>query len=158
MEGSIFAASVDGIEYIKFIGTVRYSHCGGLESHIDYLFDGHNYNQIVVDLEEADILDSTALGLLAKIAIELKSNTDSNPVIFLKKGELSNIIKRVCFDQVFQIIYNTEQSEPAELQELVNDSHDEKQVLQRVIDAHRNLSRLNKDNDQLYKDITCALD
>lgn len=157
MEGSILATSVNDIEYIKFIGTIRYSHCGGLESHIEYLFDGHDYKQIVIDLEEADILDSTALGLLAKIAIQLKNTTKVSPIIFLKTGELANIIKRVCFDQVFQLIFNGELQPFEALEELVSNEQDEKQVLQRVIDAHESLAILSEKNRQLYKDITCSL-
>ena len=70
MSGSIHAASIDGIEYVIFRGTVRYSHCGGLERHIDKIFgETPNCSDVVVDLERADILDSTALGLLAKLAM-----------------------------------------------------------------------------------------
>ena len=157
MSGSILFASVDGIEYIKFKGTVRYSHCGGLESHIDSLFDDKKVEAVVIDLEEADILDSTALGLLARIAIEFKKYSDKSPVIFLKEGELNNIIKRVCFDQVFELVFDNPQQEPHELTELVQQPQDEQQVLRRVVEAHRNLAKLSKDNESLYTDITTAL-
>lgn len=157
MEGKILVTSIDAIEYIKFIGTIRYSHCGGLASHVNYLFDGHEYSQIVIDLEDADILDSTALGLLARIAIELRNNFEMRPIIFLKTGELSNIIERVFFDQVFKVILNVRKGGHDDLRELTNHEGDDNQVFQRVIDAHRHLAKLTEKNRELYRDITRTL-
>lgn len=157
MSGSILAASVDGIEYIKFVGTVRYSHCGGLETHIDKLFANQDVSEVVIDLEKAEILDSTALGLLARVAIEFKKLSDRKPVIFLTEGELTNIIKRVCFDQVFDLVFDREGHSLENMEELVSQPQNEEQVLKRVVEAHRNLARLSKENESLYTDITSAI-
>jgi anti-anti-sigma regulatory factor len=157
MDGAILTTRDGSTEYIKFIGTVRYSHCAGLESHINQLFNKNDFNNIVVDLEQAEILDSTALGLLARVAIELEKSAGLRPVIFLKRGELSNVLKRVCFDQVFTIILDDNIKSSIDFKELPTQSEGEKQVLQRVVDAHRNLAKLDKKNEQLYQDITDAL-
>ncbi|TQV71437.1 hypothetical protein FLL45_19985 [Aliikangiella marina] len=158
MSGSIYAASIDNIRYIKFLGTVRYSHCGGLENHIDQMFSGASeIEAIVIDLEDADILDSTALGLLARVAIEYRKLADQRPVIFLKKSELYNIIKRVCFDQVFELVFDDPKVAPAEMTELVDGNQNEQQTLKRVVEAHRYLAKINKENEKLYTDITSAM-
>jgi len=149
MDGVILTTRSENVEYIKFLGTVRYSHCAGLESHINHLFETNDFDEIVIDLEQAEILDSTALGLLARVAIELKKSSDSKPVIFLKSGELSNILKRVCFDQVFTIILDDNMKASGEFRELPSHSENERQVLQRVIDAHRDLAKLDKQNEKL---------
>ena len=151
MKGAILTTRAENIEYIKFVGTVRYSHCAGLESHINQLFDENNFDEVVIDLEEAEILDSTALGLLARVAIEQKKSSSLKPVIFLKQGELSNVLKRVCFDQVFTIILNDNIKFSGEFKELPIQSQSEKQILQRVIDAHRDLAKLDKQNEKLLK-------
>jgi hypothetical protein len=79
------------------------------------------------------------------------------PVIFLREGELDKIIKRVCFDQVFQMVYEDPAIGTAEFKELVDHSQNEQQVLQRVLQAHRNLAKLSVENESLYRDITKAL-
>lgn len=157
MDGAIYAATIDNIEYVKFFGTVRYSHCAGLESHIDSIFENPEFEEIVIDLDDADILDSTALGLLARIAIELKKITDLKPVVFVKNGELLNILKRVCFDQVFQIITEDKIDAKGEYRELVSSPEDEQRVLTRVIKAHEYLAEVDEKNSQLLKDITKTL-
>ncbi len=157
MDGAIYAARVDDIEYIKFFGTVRYSHCAGFESHIDEIFKKQDFEEIVVDLDQAEILDSTALGLLARVAIELKKNSPMPPVIFVKKGELLNILKRVCFDQVFKIISDDKLDNNGEYEELVSAQQDEKQTLERVIKAHEYLAEVDQKNEKLLKDITRSI-
>ncbi len=157
MDGAIYAASIDGIEYIKFTGTVRYSHCSGLESHINQLFADKQCTQVVVDLEQAEVLDSTALGLLAKVAIEMKKYCETRPVIFMVEGELHRIINRVCFDQVFDVVFDRKPLRSDDLEALNTAPSDEESVLKRVIGAHRSLAELSESNESLYRDITGAL-
>ncbi|WP_196138458.1 STAS domain-containing protein [Aliikangiella sp. G2MR2-5] len=158
MDGAIYSSRVDDIEYIKFCGTVRYSHCSGLEAHIDKIFGENEFAEIVIDLKEADILDSTALGLMARIAIEFKKRSELQPVVFVRKGELYNILKRVCFDQVFRLICDEPGVDSADnYQELESVSQDEQQVLNRVIEAHRYLAQIDASNEKLFEDITQAL-
>lgn len=157
MEGNVYAARVDAIEYIKFTGTVRYSHCAGLESHINRLFDKRDFDEIAIDMMETDILDSTALGLLAKIAIEQKKYTELKPIILIPENELFKILKRLCFDQVFNIVSSRLIRPEANFEELNCGNQDEKAVLRRVIEAHKNLAALADSNESLFHEITQAL-
>lgn len=164
MKGQILTARLDDVEYINFIGIVRYSDCSGLESYIDQLFRScEGISEIAINLENADMLDSTALGLLARISIEFKKITDKQPVIFVKKGELANILRRVCFDQVFRIMLS--KSNNLDLQthndinfvELVDVPVDENKVLESVLLAHKSLADISVDNEHYFTDISKAL-
>jgi anti-anti-sigma regulatory factor len=157
MEGNVYAARVDAIEYIKFTGTVRYSHCAGLESHINKLFDKRDFDEIAIDMMETEILDSTALGLLARISIEMKKYTELRAVILIPENELLQILKRLCFDQVFNIVSSRPSQENVEFEELAYESQDERVVLQRVIEAHKNLASMADSNESLFHEITQAL-
>ena len=156
-DGMILTARVDNIEHIKFTGVVRYSHCSGLELHIDHLFQDADFTEIIVDLEDAEILDSTALGLLARIAIEHRKISTNKPVIFVHTGELSQILSRVCFDQVFSILVSNSDRQDAKFVELRALPQDENQVLESVIKAHRSLASLNEQNQGLFRDITGSI-
>lgn len=157
MEGSILSARVGSVEYIRFVGIIRYSQCAGLEAHIDKIFDNPEFTDIAIDLEQADMLDSTALGLLARISIEYKNISQSNPIIFVKQGELSNILKRVCFDQVFNLITQTSETDEIKFVELESIEQDENETLRSVLSAHKNLADISKSNMSLFTDITNAL-
>lgn len=157
MDGSILSARVDSIEYLRFVGIIRYSQCAGLEAYIDSIFSNPTFQDIAIDLEQAEMLDSTALGLLAKISIEYKKISEDKPVIFISPGELAHILKRVCFDQVFNIISKPVGEGDIKFVELDTIRQDEKQILASVVDAHKNLAEISESNQSYFTDITKAL-
>lgn len=157
MKGAIMSARVDGVEYIRFIGVIRYSQCAGLEAHIEKLFAEPSFSEIAIDLESAEMLDSTALGLLARIAIELKKISGNKPVIFLRSGELAHIIKRVCFDQVFKIVAQAKSKNDMDFVEIASVANCEKNILKCVLEAHKNLAEISEENSGYFTDITRAL-
>jgi len=157
MQGTILSTRVDSVEYIRLVGVIRYSHCAGLEAHIVKIFAEPDFSEIAIDLELAEMLDSTALGLLARISIEYKKISDKKPVIFLQKGELAHILKRVCFDQVFNILEKSQTADLSSFVELESVSKSEEEVLDCVIEAHRNLAEISESNERYFTDITKAL-
>ncbi len=157
MQGTILSARVDSVEYIRFVGIIRYSHCAGLEAHIDRMFSNPSFSEVAIDLEQAQMLDSTALGLLARISIEFTKISSKKPVIFLQKGELAHILKRVCFDQVFSIIAKNNNPENLQFVELTPIQKNEEEVLACVVAAHRCLAEISEDNKRYFTDITKAL-
>jgi anti-anti-sigma regulatory factor len=157
MQGMILCARVDLVEYIRFVGVIRYSQCVGLEAHIDQLFNLPDFSEIAIDLEHAEMLDSTALGLLARISIEFTKISNKKPVIFLQKGELAHILKRVCFDQVFHIIDKTNHSKNLDFVEITPITKNEDEVRACVVEAHRSLAEISEDNKRYFTDITKAL-
>jgi len=157
MKGAIFTARVDSVVYFRFTGVIRYSQCGGLESFINQLFSKADFTDVAVDLEMAEMLDSTALGLLARISIEYKKISDKKAVIFIHNGELANILKRVCFDRVFNIISKPKSELDMDFVELSSISESDEQTLDCVIEAHKNLASLSSDNAHYFTDITRAV-
>ena len=157
MQGTILSARVDSVEYIRFVGIIRYSHCAGLEAHIERMFNDPDFTEVAIDLEQAEMLDSTALGLLARISIEFTKISNKKPVIFLKKGELVHILKRVCFDQVFSIVEKSYRAENLDFVELATTKLNEEEVLDCVVQAHRSLAEISEDNKHYFTDITKVL-
>ena len=157
MEGAIYSSTVGSIEYIRFVGVIRYSQCAGLESYINQMFKNPMFSGLAIDLEQAEMLDSTALGLLAKLSIEFKKISTDKPTIFIQTGELAHILKRVCFDQVFNIVSKPKESNGIDYVELASVSQDEKQVLKSVVEAHRNLAQISDANKSYFTDITKAI-
>jgi len=157
MQGAILSARVDSVEYLRLVGVIRYSHCAGLEAHINKIFTDPDFTEVAIDLELAEMLDSTALGLLARISIEYKKISDIKPVIFIQKGELAHILKRVCFDQVFNIVAKSQTSDMPKFIELESSPRSEEEVLDSVIQAHRNLAEISESNERYFTDITKAL-
>ena len=67
--GRIQFAEMDGTFVLKFIGEIRLTLCSALDTTIEKIFSSRNFSSIVIDLTESRSIDSTTLGLLAKLSI-----------------------------------------------------------------------------------------
>ena len=67
--GRIQFAEMDGTFVLKFIGEIRLTLCSALDATIEKIFSSLNFSSIVIDLTESRSIDSTTLGLLAKLSI-----------------------------------------------------------------------------------------
>ncbi len=67
--GRIQFAEQDGTFVLKFVGEVRLTLCSALDATIERIFTALNFSAIVIDLTETRSIDSTTLGLLAKLSI-----------------------------------------------------------------------------------------
>ncbi len=157
MNGAIFSAKVGSVVYIRFAGVIRYSQCAGLEAYINQLFLDADFTDIAIDLERAEMLDSTALGLLARISIEYKKISNKKPIIFLHNGELAQILKRICFDQVFNMVSKPKNEFDMDFVELSPISTSDENTLECVVKAHNDLAGLSSDNAHFFTDITQAI-
>jgi anti-anti-sigma regulatory factor len=165
MKAGIFNAIFEDILYIQCLGVLRYHDSVGLDQYIEQLFDVSNKDNtfkhikmIVINLECAEMLDSTMLGILAKIAIGFKKKTQKEPFIFIGEGELNELLKRICFDRIFFIISHTQwikrpEKEVLDLKAIKNVSVSEETLFQLVLDAHHHLSKISPNNAYYYNDL-----
>ena len=65
--GRIQFAEQDGTFVLKFVGEVRLTLCSALDATIERIFTARNFTAIVIDLTETRSIDSTTLGLLARM-------------------------------------------------------------------------------------------
>ncbi|HQM45359.1 MAG TPA: STAS domain-containing protein, partial [Smithellaceae bacterium] len=66
--GSVYYARHENTYVIKLIGEVRYQLGCAFDDFLKRLFAKDDFRDIVIDLTETRMIDSTCLGLLAKIA------------------------------------------------------------------------------------------
>jgi anti-anti-sigma factor len=67
-DGSILHASHDGVEVLRFVGEIRYRLAPALDRYLESVFAKPGLAGFVIDLIETDSIDSTNLGILARIA------------------------------------------------------------------------------------------
>ena len=88
--GRILVANVNNIPILKFIGDVRVLMSGTLDNYFSTLYSKPILDRMIVDMTETQGIDSTALGLLAKMAIQLRNRF--NVVTLLPQGPAASII------------------------------------------------------------------
>jgi len=154
--GRILVANVNNIPILKFIGDVRVLMSGTLDNYFSTLYSKPILDRMVVDMTETQGIDSTALGLLAKMAIQLRNRFNVSPTIISTNPDITKILKSMSFDLICDIVEdaNPRNADYDELSQ-VNDSEDH--VRQKVIEAHQTLMTLSEDNRAEFQDLVSAL-
>ena len=75
--------SQDGRSYIiRLVGDVRVTLCASLNNYMEVIFMSEKISEIIVDMVYTEGVDSTTLGLLAKLAIYSNENFKIRPIVF----------------------------------------------------------------------------
>jgi anti-anti-sigma factor len=161
--GKILYARYEDIYVLKFIGGIHYGQCWSfdlskaLATFLDRIFDEHDFQNLIVDLTEATSIDSTNLGLLARIAIFMQDEFGRKPTIVSTNPDISATLRTVGFRQIFEIFEKPVGTPEAEA-ELPAEGEHEINVQKMLLVAHRTLSALNEQNAERFKDLVETLE
>lgn len=155
--GRIQFAESEGTVVLKFIGDVRLTLCAALDAYIEKIFSALNFRSIVIDLTETSGIDSTSLGLLAKLSILSQGRVGLLPTLVSTHDDMNRLLQSMGFDQIFNIVAESTPTE-TELQDLPGQMLSEDQVKDRVLEAHRILMELNEHNRAAFTDLVGTLE
>ena len=155
--GQILVADHEGVYVIKMVGDVRLTLCISFDQFIDTMFSADNFSTVLFDLSEAEAIDSTTLGLMAKISIRGQERHDITPVIFSTDPSINRILQTMGFQDIFTIV-NEMKTPVVPARELSTDSSDEGKVKEKVIEAHKILMGLNQENVATFRNLVKMLE
>lgn len=153
----ILQADCCGVHALKLVGEVRLNLCSTIDNVIQSTIKDPNFATLVVDLTEATLIDSTTLGMLAKLAILAKKKSHFLPSIISTNPDITRIITTMGFDSVFIILEKPVQTDQA-LKELPITELNEDELRANVLNAHKVLMKLNDHNCEQFKDLVATLE
>jgi anti-anti-sigma factor len=156
-EGKILAASHDGAYVIRFEGDVRLTLCTTIDDYFQHMYEDPEFVSVWVDLCEAEGLDSTTLGLLAKLALTVKERFGFQPAIYSCDPGINRLVKSMGFQRLFDL-HEEACSNPEQTTAIPLVAGSEAAVKDKVIEAHRVLTDLNATNRARFKDLLAALE
>ncbi|TQV78708.1 STAS domain-containing protein [Exilibacterium tricleocarpae] len=155
--GQILVAEHDGVYVIKMVGDVRLTLCISFDQFIDSMLEDSDFCSILFDLTGAEAIDSTTLGLMAKISILGNQRRGIVPVVVSTNPSINRLLESMGFEDIFEIIH-----EPAAA---VTDATclpvaevSEQVVKGKVLEAHRILMGLNETNRETFRDLVKSLE
>ncbi len=155
--GRILYAQQDGAYVIKFTGDVRLTLCVTLDEFLEKMFSHPDFLSVLVDLTETEGIDSTTLGMLAKLSIQAQKKFNFLPVVFSTNPDITRILKSMGFDKVFDI-HEDPMDQVDDLGELPLEAAAEESMRLKIIEAHRILMGLNADNKLQFNDLVLTLE
>lgn len=142
---------------LKFTGQIRFTMGGrerptaALDAFLLERFREQDFKYVLIDLAETESIDSTNLGLLAKIAADAQQRSASRPIINVPDGDLRRLLESVGFDRVFRIV--DARGVAGDTLESLPQSDGAGSDRNLVLDAHRTLASLSPENFETFKDV-----
>ncbi len=155
--GHILVANEGGAHIIKFTGNVRMPLCSSLNSYIERILAAPDVNAVLVDLSENVAIDSTMLGLLAKLSIKVRKKFGIPTTIVSTNPDITRVLDSMGFDQVFVII-DESRGIPPDLEKLPVLEASEEETREHILEAHRTLVNLNESNAGAFREVVEMLE
>ncbi len=156
-QGRILVARYDGVYLMKFVGDVRVTLCAAVDAFFDSMLSDAEFKSVVVDLSRTTGIDSTSLGILAKLSIRTRERFGFVPTLISVNPDITRVLITMGFDDVFRII-EAPIEHKEQFGELATLNCSEEDMRQRVLDAHRILMSLNDGNREAFKDLVATLE
>ena len=157
MDGEIRIASTQGVYAFELSGDVRMVLCLSFDKYLHAMFTDQGLKQVIFDLRKAVAVDSTTLGLMAKVALRCKSQCVPKPVLVTDDRSMLRLLDTMGFDEIFVIsgVFEgvADDSERLNCEQGCEDTYKEQ-----VLEAHRILMSLNEHNRQAFQTLVDSLD
>lgn len=155
-DGAAFYVKQGDAYIIKLVGDIRYTMGCALGDFLDGLFARADFDDIVVDMTQTHAIDSTSLGLLAKIANFSRSHFARKTTLLSTNPDVNQILETMGFYDIFDI-RDTGETISAALRELATQDPCKDDLTRVVFEAHRILSELNPRNEEAFKSVVESL-
>lgn len=157
--GVIKVADKDGVFVIKMLGDVRLTLSLTFDQFIQEMFSSDGFCSVIFDLTEAEAIDSTTLGLMAKISLKGRDLNYMDPIVVSKNNGITRLLSSMGFTEILQIVDSADVNIDSFKTLGVGDSNLDEQALKvKVLEAHKALVELHADNSETFRELIQSLE
>jgi len=158
--GRIYAGIHNASLVLRFVGDVRLVWCVALEEYCSSVFANEEVTGFYVDLSVAANLDSTTLGVLAKLGILAKKQLSEGPRMYYATSDIKRLVECMGFSKVFDILTSEKALDinDSELHALDSQDCGEDVMRDSVISAHKTLIGLSDENKKKFQNLVDTLE
>ena len=154
--GHVEYASLHGTHFFKLIGEVRAQSCISLDKLLNRIEQQEHVEGAIVDLSQTTFIDSTVLGVLAKLGLKLKQIHHIQAVMLSTNNDITTLANSMGLGQVFVILnYCGDQNMCTKA--LADEHVTHSAMLTTVLDAHKTLMKLNASNQNMFEPLVKQL-
>ncbi len=151
----------DRMAVLVLEGPVRYTAAQALRAFVDGPLAHADVDTVVVDLRRATFIDSTGMGLVARVGKSTLERHGRRAVLVCQDNDVAVALRAATFDLLCAMVEEPPYDAQPALEEVSLPQADaaEGQALGRVIlEAHRDLSVLSEHNRDEYARVIAALE
>src|SRR5262245_7635827 len=103
-EGRVTHAVRGDSHVLRYCGRVTYTLAPALERFADRALAGVRPGALIFDLREARLIDSTNLGLIARLAERVGRDNGNRCRIVSSNEDITAVLRSMGFDSIFEIV------------------------------------------------------
>ncbi len=154
--GHVEYASLNGTHIFRLVGEVRAHSCISLDKLLNKIEHQDGVVGAIVDLTQTSFIDSTVLGILAKLGLKLKQAHQIQAVMLSTNSDITTLANSMGLGQVFVILDYC--GDPNVCTRALVDEHiTHRNMLHTVLDAHKTLMKLNQSNQNMFEPLVKQL-
>jgi anti-anti-sigma factor len=154
-----FYGHLDEALVLVLKGQVRYMTARAVRSFFEGLLPQKGDDAVVIDLRELDFIDSTGMGLLARIG-RTTLDHGRRSVIVCSDRDVLTCLRSAAFDTLFIVVEQWPFDHEAHVAEVPLESSElMPDVMGRVmLEAHRDLASMSDENRRAYAEVVATLE
>jgi anti-anti-sigma factor len=156
--GHVTHAQKEGFHVLRYFGRVDYMLATSINRFADRMIEKGGVGGLIFDLTEAENLDSTNLGLLARIAERVQNAGGGRSVIVSTSDNINCVLRSMCFDQIFEIVTDPTDFSAVSDDEIEAEAQTQEELLNTMLDAHRKLVSLSETDRLQFQDVVACLE
>ena len=156
--GHVTHAAQEGVHVLRYFGAVDYTLAPGLQRFLQHLIHAGSLSGLVFDLTEAESLDSTNLGLMARVNEEVHSLGAANSVIISSNEDIDAVLRSMGFDQTFDLFPAGEAMPTANDEAVAVGVTCAAELQHTMLEAHRALVRMSEAGRLEFESVVACLE
>jgi anti-anti-sigma regulatory factor len=156
-DGSVTYAKAGGWHVLRYSGRVDYTMAPAIERFVDGL--EHAPQPFLFDLCDANILDSTNLGLLARVVERSRQDGAPRCSMIVHSGDVDDVVRSMGFEEIVDIQSDNPLGYEPPAEALVTDERaSQGEMLRTMLEAHKALIGLDDDDCAQWREVVSALE
>jgi len=151
-ENKILYSEHDGVHFLRFHGDILHTLAPALDGFLKHLSEAPESHSFLLDLTETHSIDSTMLGLLARVAKMARDQKAPPPTIVCPNEDIIDLLVGIGFDEVFSLVA-CDGAPLGDGEEIAHAETDDRALTQTMLEAHQELISLKADNRLLFEDV-----
>ncbi len=156
-DGKIYYTMVDTICVIKMVGRIAYRISPNFDLFLEKVKDRSQVKNFVVDLTEATHIDSTNLGLLAKLNRFSRTKSSCPPTIISTNVTINTLLLNIGLSSIFDIVDNVNDIQST-FKKLPHMKDTGDRVARIMLKTHQELAQMSETDKELLKDVVKYLE
>jgi anti-anti-sigma factor len=157
-EGRVFHAAAGGRHVLRYLGRADYVMAPSIERVGESLFEGNDLTVLVFDLRQATLLDSTNLGLLARLASRAEAG-GGRAAIVSTNDDVTDVLRSMGLAAMFQISSDDPLlHEVGQGEEIHQEPTGQRELMRTMLEAHRVLAGIDENDSAGFRAVVEGLE